>query len=64
MGDDGVAGLQALKEAGGVVMAQDQASSVVYGMPREAAVLGVVDHVVPVELIGPTLVHLLNGGNA
>jgi two-component system, chemotaxis family, protein-glutamate methylesterase/glutaminase len=63
MGDDGVAGLRTLKGAGGVVMAQDQATSVVYGMPREAAILGVVDRVVPVELIGPTLVHLLNGGN-
>lgn len=63
MGDDGVAGLRTLKGAGGVVMAQDQATSVVYGMPREAAVLGVVDYVVPVELIGPKLIHLLNGGN-
>lgn len=62
MGDDGVAGLRTLKESGGVVLAQDQATSVVYGMPREAANLGVVDHVVPVELIGTTLVHLLNGG--
>ena len=62
MGHDGVAGLKALKDAGGVVVAQDQASSVVYGMPREAVVLGVVDHVMPVELIGNTLIQLLNGG--
>jgi two-component system, chemotaxis family, protein-glutamate methylesterase/glutaminase len=62
MGDDGAAGLRSLKEAGGVVVAQDEASSVVYGMPREAAVLGIVDHVIPLDLIGPTLTHLSNGG--
>lgn len=62
MGDDGAAGLKSLKEAGGIVVAQDEASSVVYGMPREPAVLGIVDHVIPLDLIGPTLTHLLNGG--
>lgn len=62
MGDDGVAGLRTLKEAGGVVLAQDQATSVVYGMPREATVLGIVDHVIPVGLIASTMVNLMNGG--
>ncbi len=62
MGDDGAAGLKSLKEAGGIVVAQDEESSVVYGMPREPAVLGIVDHVIPLDLMGPTLTHLLNGG--
>jgi two-component system chemotaxis response regulator CheB len=43
MGDDGVGGLRSLKMHGGRVIAQDEASSVIYGMPREAARAGVVD---------------------
>jgi two-component system chemotaxis response regulator CheB len=62
MGDDGAAGLEALRRAGGIVVAQDEATSVVYGMPREAAALGVVNHVVPLDLIPATLTELMNGG--
>ena len=43
MGDDGVAGLRTVKSRGGRVLAQDEASCVIYGMPREAAHAGVVD---------------------
>lgn len=49
MGNDGVQGLLALKEAGGRVLAQDEATSVVYGMPREAAALGVADQILPLK---------------
>jgi two-component system chemotaxis response regulator CheB len=49
MGDDGAAGLRLLKDAGGLVLAQDEATSVVYGMPREAYAIGAVDHLVPLE---------------
>ena len=45
MGDDGVAGLRDLSAAGGLAVAQDEATSVVYGMPRMAAELGIVDRV-------------------
>jgi len=56
MGDDGAAGLAELKGAGGIVLAQDQASSVVYGMPAEAVARGAVDRVAPVtELASLTL---------
>ncbi|OGU02014.1 MAG: chemotaxis response regulator protein-glutamate methylesterase [Gemmatimonadetes bacterium GWC2_71_10] len=48
MGSDGVAGLAAVKTAGGRVLAQDEASSVVFGMPREAVVAGLADEVLPV----------------
>ena len=49
MGDDGVEGLRALKAAMGLVFAQDEATSVVFGMPREAIACGVVDHVLPLD---------------
>jgi two-component system chemotaxis response regulator CheB len=47
MGNDGATGLAELKRAGATTIAQDEASSIVYGMPRAAADLGVVDHVLP-----------------
>lgn len=46
MGSDGVDGLRRLHEAGGRVLAQDEASSVVFGMPRAALAAGVVDEVI------------------
>jgi two-component system chemotaxis response regulator CheB len=58
MGDDGIAGLRAVKAAGGKVIAQDEASSVIYGMPREAARAGVVDAIVPLTGIARRLVEL------
>ncbi len=58
MGRDGVDGLRAVKTAGGLVIAQDEDSSVVYGMPREAIAAGVVDLVAPVADIAPRLREL------
>ena len=55
MGRDGAAGLLALRRAGAVTFAQDEASSVVYGMPREAAALGAAAHVLPPDQIGRRL---------
>jgi two-component system chemotaxis response regulator CheB len=52
MGKDGALGLAAIKAAGGRTIAQDQATSTVYGMPRAAVELGVVDEVAPLEGIG------------
>jgi len=49
MGEDGVAGLRAVREAGGRVYAQDEASSVVFGMPRKAVEAGLVDAVLSPE---------------
>jgi two-component system, chemotaxis family, protein-glutamate methylesterase/glutaminase len=49
MGDDGAAGLLEMKEAGAVTLAQDEASCVVFGMPRAAIERGAADHVVPLE---------------
>lgn len=51
MGHDGVVGLEAIKEKGGVVWAQNEESCVVYGMPRVAVQRGVVDAQLSVEEI-------------
>lgn len=60
MGDDGIAGLRVAKAAGGKVIAQDEASSVIFGMPREAARAGVVDAVVSLNGIARRLVDLVS----
>jgi two-component system chemotaxis response regulator CheB len=51
MGDDGAKGLGEMKEAGATTIAQDQASCVVFGMPKEAIDQGAVQKVVPLPLI-------------
>ena len=60
MGRDGAAGLLAMRRAGGSTIAQDEATSVIYGMPREAALLGAAMHVLPLRDIGPALSSLAN----
>jgi len=51
MGDDGARGMAEMHDAGAYTLAQDEATSVVYGMPKEAVVRGGVDKIVPLELI-------------
>jgi two-component system, chemotaxis family, protein-glutamate methylesterase/glutaminase len=58
MGKDGALGLLKVREAGGTTIAQDEASSVIYGMPREAALLGAATYVLPLTEIGPRLASL------
>jgi two-component system, chemotaxis family, protein-glutamate methylesterase/glutaminase len=58
MGRDGAAGLLAVRTAGGLTAAQDEASSVVYGMPREAVLLGAAEQVLPLPKIGPWIASL------
>ena len=55
MGSDGVLGLRLMKRHGVMVIAQDQASCVVYGMPQEAVKAGVVDTILPLADIGPEI---------
>jgi two-component system chemotaxis response regulator CheB len=52
MGRDGASGLLALREAGGLTVAQDEESSIVFGMPREAALIGGAGRVLPLGEIG------------
>lgn len=58
MGDDGAQGLLAIRDKGGLTLAQDAATSVVYGMPRVAAELGAARYVLALEKIAPTLAQL------
>jgi two-component system chemotaxis response regulator CheB len=55
MGKDGAAGLLEVRQAGGFTIAQDEETSIVYGMPREAAILGGVVQELPLAQIGPAL---------
>jgi two-component system chemotaxis response regulator CheB len=60
MGKDGTVGLQAIKEQHGCTIVQDEASCVVFGMPKEAIDKGVVDKVVSLEKIAAEIVGILN----
>lgn len=62
MGRDGADGLLAIRRAGGFTIAQDEATSVVYGMPREAMLLGAVERELPVSRIGPMMSALVADG--
>jgi two-component system, chemotaxis family, protein-glutamate methylesterase/glutaminase len=59
MGSDGAAGMLKLKQGGAKTIAQDEASCIVFGMPREAIKLGGVDRVVPLERIPQEMIQLL-----
>jgi two-component system chemotaxis response regulator CheB len=61
MGRDGADGLLAIRRAGGFTIAQDEASSVVFGMPKEAIALGAAAQVLPLGDIGPTVSALAKG---
>lgn len=56
---DGTDGVQAISEEGGVVIAQNRATSEYFGMPQSAIQTGVVDYVLPLPEIAPALVRLV-----
>jgi two-component system chemotaxis response regulator CheB len=64
MGRDGASGLLAIRRAGGATFAQDESTCVVYGMPREAALLGAADRILPLQEIGPALAAVAGAGRA
>jgi two-component system chemotaxis response regulator CheB len=59
MGKDGAVGMQAIAQAGGVTIAQDEATSVVFGMPKEAIALGAAQYILPLGEIAPVLLKRL-----
>lgn len=59
MGQDGVEGLATVKERGGRVIAQDERSSVVFGMAQQAVIRGLVDEILPLDAISKRLQTLV-----
>lgn len=59
MGRDGAEGMLAIARGGGLTIAQDRVSSVVFGMPKEAIALGAAQHVLPLGAIAPLLLAKL-----
>ena len=58
IGDDGAHGLRIMADAGAFTIAQDEATSAIYGMPKAALELGAVRQVLPLPDIAPTLIRL------
>ena len=58
MGSDGAAGLEAMREAGARTIGQDEATSMIYGMPRAAKLRGAVEIEAPLQDIGRRIVDL------
>lgn len=62
MGSDGQKGGEAVVKSGGVVIAQDEATSVVWGMPGAVATTGLCSAVLPLEEVAPAVMRLASGG--
>jgi two-component system chemotaxis response regulator CheB len=58
MGDDGANGMDSLHQAGGITVAQDEQTCVVYGMPREAVARNAIDYILSLEQTGALLEQL------
>jgi two-component system, chemotaxis family, protein-glutamate methylesterase/glutaminase len=63
-GQDGAQGVIAIKQVGGTVLAQDEATSAFFGMPSKAIETGCVDFVLPLAEVGPALVRLVSPSTA
>ncbi len=61
MGNDGAYGIKVIKEKGGTTIAQDESTSVVFGMPKAAIATGCVDKVLPLHEISKEIIALLGG---
>ncbi len=61
MGADGAQGMLAIARAGGLTIAQDEASSIVFGMPKQAIQMGAARHILPLDQIAPALISAAAG---
>ncbi len=59
MGADGAQGLLTMKQAGAHTLAQDEQTSIVFGMPKEAIALGAADEIVPLQMMAPSILRVL-----
>ena len=57
MGKDGAKGLLSIKQSGGLTFAQDESTSVVYGMPKEAVLLNAADRVLPIDAMAEEVLN-------
>ena len=64
MGKDGAAGLLAVRQAGGRTLAQDEATSTIFGMPQEAIRIGAAEKIVGLPDFAPTLMALVGATNS
>jgi two-component system, chemotaxis family, protein-glutamate methylesterase/glutaminase len=62
MGQDGLRGCEAIRAMGGQILAQDESTSVVWGMPGNVARAGLTDRVLPLGLVGPEIVRRVRAG--
>ena len=62
MGQDGLRGCERIREAGGQILAQDEASSVVWGMPGFVARAGLADQVLPLKSIATEIIRRVRKG--
>lgn len=60
MGADGAAGLRLIRESGGTTIAQDESTSIVYGMPRVAVESGAAERVLPLESIADEIMNIVS----
>lgn len=57
VGSDGAKGMKEIKDAGGATIAEDESTCIVYGMPKAAIEMGVVDEVVPLSGIAEAIMR-------
>ncbi|MFN0124249.1 MAG: chemotaxis response regulator protein-glutamate methylesterase [Blastocatellia bacterium] len=63
MGDDGAEGIGRIRNSGGLTLAQDEASCMIYGMPRAAVERGNIDEIVPLSAMAEYLLNTINEAN-
>ena len=56
MGNNGVIGLGKMKSKGSIIIAENEKSCIVYGMPRAAVEAGICDHIVPIDHVAQEIV--------
>jgi two-component system chemotaxis response regulator CheB len=64
MGSDGMVGCRLIREQGGSVLAQDQATSTVWGMPGAVTNAGLANNLLPLNAIGPEILRIVNRTNS